>query len=71
MSALDIRLGVLAGLFWIAGDVEGETRRFRDGQTVVESDAAGDGTESDDDPPDLVDRLGAVPITDGHALGGR
>ncbi len=52
--ALDISLGILAGLLDITSHIEGVSRGLRDGQTVVEGDAAGDGTETDDNAPHFV-----------------
>ena len=63
--ALHVRLGIFAGLLHIPGNVEGIARGFRDRQTVVEGDAARNGTEPDDDPPHLVDRNVTGPVTGG------
>nr|POE48707.1 hypothetical protein CFP56_38803 [Quercus suber] len=40
----------------VPGDIEGVAGSLGDGEAVVEGDAAGDGTEADDDTPHLVDR---------------
>ena len=53
--AVEVGLDVGAGLDDVAGDVEGVARGFRDGQAVVEGDAARDGAEADDHTPHLVD----------------
>ena len=52
--ALDICLGIFTGLFDITGNIKGVSRRFRDGQAVVKSDAAWNGAEADNDAPHLV-----------------
>jgi hypothetical protein len=54
---LDVSLDILAGLLGIAGDIEGVAGSFGDGETIVESDTTGHGTEADDGTPHLVGSL--------------
>ena len=44
--ALHVRVDILGSLLDITSDVEGITRSLGDGETVVECDATGDGTET-------------------------
>ena len=68
--AVDIGIGVLGALLDVACDVEGVAGGLGDGEAVVESDAAGDGAEADDDTPHLVDGE-AADAGAGRGLGGR
>ncbi len=52
--AAHVGLDVLVGLLDVTGDVEGVAGRLGDGQTVVEGDDTGDGTETDEGSPHLV-----------------
>lgn len=68
-SALDVGFGVLTRLFHIAGDIERVTGCFRNGQSIVQSDAARDRTKADDDAPHLVHSDVADAITPGRRWG--
>lgn len=68
--ALHVRLGVFAGLLDVTSDIESVARGFGDGQTVVQSDAARDGTEADDYTPHLVHRQTTNATTVGDILRG-
>ncbi len=68
--ALHVRLGIFAGFLDVASDIESVARGFGDGQTVVQGDAARDGTEADDDTPHLVHRQTTDATTVGGSLGG-
>jgi len=68
--ALHVGLGVLAGLLDIASDIESVARGFRDGQTVVQRNAAWHSTEADDHTPHLVDRKTADTTTVRGVAGG-
>lgn len=50
-----VGLDVGTSLDNITSDIEGVAGSLRDGQTVVEGNAAGDGAETNDDTPHLVD----------------
>jgi hypothetical protein len=65
-SAGQVGLDIGAGLHDITRDIEGVARSLRDGQTVVEGDAAWNGTESDDHTPHLVDGAGADSVAVGR-----
>ena len=67
---LHIGLGVLAGLLNVPGNIKGVARSFRDGETVVESDASWNGTEADNYTPHLIDGKTADTAAFGRA-GGR
>ena len=69
--ALEVGARVLGGLLDIASDIEGVAGGFRDGETVVESDAAGDRAEADDHTPHLVHGELAVPVAHGDGLRAR
>lgn len=61
--ALNIGFGVLARLFDIASDIKGVPGSFRNGQSIVQRDAARDGAKADDHAPHLVDRDLADTVT--------
>lgn len=63
---LHVGVDVVAGLLDITCDIKGVTWGLGDGETVVEGDAAGNGTESDDYTPHLVDGQ----LADTSAVGG-
>lgn len=44
--SVKVGIGIKTGLLDITGNIESITRGFWDGETVVESDTTGDGTES-------------------------
>ena len=69
--ALDVGFGVLTSLVDITSDIEGIARSFGDRETVVKSDTARHGTETNDHPPHLVNRKTADPIALGGFLGGQ
>lgn len=69
--AVEVGLGVSVSLDNVAGNIEGVARSLRNGQTVVESNASGDGTETDDDTPHLVDGELADTIASSRGLGGQ
>ena len=52
--AAHVGLDVRVGLLDVTSDVEGVAGSLGDGQTVVEGDDTGDGTETDEDSPHLV-----------------
>src|SRR5215469_11317155 len=52
--ALHVGLDVGTSLDDITSDVEGVTRSFGNGETVVEGDTAGDGTKANNHSPHLV-----------------
>lgn len=64
-----VGLDIAAGLGDIAGNIEGVTGSLGDGKTVVESNAARDGTETDDDTPHLVSGEKAITLASALALG--
>ena len=66
--AVEVSLGVGVGLDDIAGDIEGVTRSLGDGKAVVEGNASGDGTETNDDTPHLVNGKLADTVTSGGVL---
>lgn len=70
-SALYIGFGVLASLLDIPSNIKGVTWRFRNGQSIVQSDAARDRTEADDHAPHLVYREIADTVTRRCRLGGQ
>ena len=55
----NVGLDILTGLLDIPRNIERVARSLGDGQSVVESDAAGNGTETDDGTPHLIGGLGA------------
>ena len=52
--AVHVGVDILTGLLNITGNIEGITGSFRDGETVVESDATRDGTESTEEELVLI-----------------
>jgi len=54
----EVRVDVLGALLDVALDVHGVPRGLRDGESEVERNCGGDHAETDDESPDLVDRLG-------------
>src|SRR3569833_3265860 len=53
--AANVSLDDVVGLLDITGDIERVAGGLGNGQSVVEGNAAGDGTEADQDAPHLVD----------------
>lgn len=58
--AIDVSLNIFLRTLNIAGHIKGITGCLGNGEAVVQSDATGNGTETNEDSPHLVDGLGAV-----------
>ncbi len=54
---------IFAAFLNITRHIEGVSRSLRNGKPEVQRNAAGDGTETDDDAPHLVDRKSTVANT--------
>lgn len=67
--AVEVGLGVSVGLDNVTGNVEGVARSLGDGETVVESNASGNSTETNDDTPHLVNGELADTIASSRVLG--
>lgn len=67
--AVEVGLGVSVGLDNVTGNVEGVARSLGDGKTVVESNASGNGTETNDDTPHLVNGKLADTVASSRVLG--
>ena len=52
--SFQVRLGVLACLFDVTGDIKSVTRSLRNSETIVESNATWDGTKTNYNSPHLV-----------------
>jgi len=52
--AIHVCVNILSSLLDITSNIESVTRSLGNGETVVESDASGDGTETDENTPHLV-----------------